>query len=467
MKCKFELSSHGRRSVLLDMFLMDEQHTGRNIAREIGKRVHNLTPPEAVLIATTVDGGRDFQLAGKLLHRDLEAISHGDEIDEDSVLDTKTAIVSFANCAAQAFLRFIAPSQLSCSAHLMSGVLKSCFASESAIQTVRTIMVALSGSPTMLNVLHQSQRALKMNVKNPVLDVATRFATSHYMIEDFVDNIYCPLCHATVNGMMEEFDIEVPPPSLYCTLRLIVKATAPLANAIRTLEGETYVTVGLLVPLYLNCMKQLNRVEGEPAELNTFKSKLQTALEEKFGYLVREPNLPLIAMMLHPAFAHCTMIGDELLGQCITELIEWHAAWPLQPPTDAKRRRTMIKVSPAQPTKKDVKNQLIMAIREARNCMTAEQKSDPLFIPPLAQMRPGGEFDPLAFWAQDVRVVVRFVASPCSQTSRGATESQGCVAGGAHRSQRTSYPVRQRACVLNRELAAHQVRRQCRVDVSS
>lgn len=200
---------------------------------------------------------------------------------------------------------------------------------DDVIADVRRTMVDVSGSPTLLKLLHEAQRALSMKQANPVLDVPTRFATTYYMLQSYIDTVYRPLCYATVKNWLDNYDVGVIDPDDHEVVSQFVVAAAPIADAISILEGEHYVTVALLVPLYLNCFNKLSAVNGAPRSVNDFRRQLQRALEEKFSYLVTEPNLPLIATMLHPAFAHCDFIEDAVYEQCVNELATWHEEWPL------------------------------------------------------------------------------------------------------------------------------------------
>lgn len=78
--------------MLLDLFLLEESHTAVNVAAAIARRVQATMPADAILITTTVDGGKDFQLAAKILHRDLDMAAHMEQSDAD--IDDKTAMVS-------------------------------------------------------------------------------------------------------------------------------------------------------------------------------------------------------------------------------------------------------------------------------------------------------------------------------------------------------------------------------------
>lgn len=41
-------------------------------------------------------------------------------------------------------------------------------------------------------------------------------------------------------------------------------------------------------------------------------------------------------------------------------------------------------------------------MKELRDTKPDPMKNDPMFLPPLESLRPGGEYDPLEFWAQEV-----------------------------------------------------------------
>lgn len=376
--------------MLIDLFLLEESHTAVNIAAACAQRVQRLFHDSAILIAMTVDGGRDFQLAAKILHCDLDRAAHREQVDIDDV-DDKTAMVLFFFsffCVVAYFVCvcffYVSIFKLSCSAYLMSGVLRQTFAKyDDAINQIRRTMVDVSGSPTLLKLLHDAQEALGAKKSNPVLDVPTRFATTFYMLRSYVVDVYRPLCFAIVNNKLDDDidDVDVVDPDVYEIVRLLVDAAAPVADAITTLEGEQYVTVALLVPLYLNCFRQLDAVNGAPRVANQFRRSLQQALEDKFAHLLKEPNLPLIATMMHPAFAHCDFLGDDVYDACVEELATWHDEWPLRPlaPSDGgdgdrepqratKRAKTIV----LGVDKADVKNMMFKfraAMRKVRLCL--------------------------------------------------------------------------------------------------
>jgi hypothetical protein len=97
-------------------------------------------------------------------------------------------------------------------------------------------------------------------------------------------------------------------------------------------------------------LEGIGRSSGEPADVRRYKRSLFDALEEPFGYLLREPNLPLIATLLHPATSH-VIESSELIDKCIAELVVWHSDWPLDRPTPLSNNN-----NDAQPSKKRIIN---------------------------------------------------------------------------------------------------------------
>ena len=164
---------------------MPEAHTSFNLAQRVGQLMLDMMPKDALLITTTVDGAPDMNKMARILHVDIDAAAHRelnqDNFDEDDV-DRATAV-------------------LSCSAHAMALALKSAAEiAESDINIVRGTMVAISDSPTLLNMLHDEQRTLGIAQSNPVLDVATRFGSTVDMLDDYNDKVYRPMCAAAVAG---------------------------------------------------------------------------------------------------------------------------------------------------------------------------------------------------------------------------------------------------------------------------
>lgn len=380
------------RSTLIGAFWMPETHTGKNLARRVAQLVRDKLPSDAMLITTTVDGGADFKKMARILHCNVDAAAIGDfdDFDEDDV-DRATAVMS-------------------CAAHLMANALKCASDAIAAdIALVRDNVTKISDSPTLLNILHDEQQRLGAPTSNPTLDVSTRFGSTFDMLDDFIQNIYRPLCSAAVAAKLDNTDMNLLMPARVEVMKKLLNAARPVRNAIKTLEGDSYVTVALIVPLYLNCIRGLGMEAGDDNVVTTYKRALQDKLKDAFHAVVDRPSLPLIATLLHPAFGHATFINDQLRDECVDELSTWHEDWPLTSARSADSLASPIGQPPSKKivvtmkrSKDAIKEELKLLFEFFRENISPEVRNDPYYIPPSAQMQPGGEFDALTFWAQAV-----------------------------------------------------------------
>lgn len=96
-------------------------------------------------------------------------------------------------------------------------------------------MVDVSGSPTMLVLLHQSQKALNVKQSNPVLDVPTRFASTFRMLDYYITSFYKPMCLAAVDGKLDNDNIALLTPDRFGILVKIVDVSRPVVEMITAL----------------------------------------------------------------------------------------------------------------------------------------------------------------------------------------------------------------------------------------
>lgn len=144
--------------------------------------------------------------------------------------------------------------QLSCSAHLLANILRKQSTDSdgdptnniaSDIETVRKAMVDVSGSPTLLVMFHESQKALGVKESNPVIDVSTRFGSTFHMLQYYIESFYKPMVRCCVNGAFDNnnSDITLLTPVRFGVLEKIVEMSKPVVDMITVLVNASFLLV--------------------------------------------------------------------------------------------------------------------------------------------------------------------------------------------------------------------------------
>lgn len=148
-----------------------------------------------------------------------------------------------------------------------------------------------------------------------ILDVKTRWMTAFYMLERFVF-LFDDVMEFALRGGFDDYDTRengaLVLPSECTTLRCFVDALAPLADFVRVSEGQKYVTMAWVVPLYARVLQCLRSAARGRVEEEEFRRELTASLERRLGYLLSTPNLALAASALHPAFARLHFISSTM-----------------------------------------------------------------------------------------------------------------------------------------------------------
>jgi hypothetical protein len=189
-------------------------------------------------------------------------------------------------------------------------------------------------------------------------------------------------------------DFEFMLPTEFLLLERYVKVLEPLANFVRTLEGEDYLTIALLPVLYCRCFNACNDQPSDPQPVKDLKRTVRNQLDHRLGYVINEPNIALVGCALHPAFGHLRFVSEAVAVATKVEAAQWTIDFP--PPQRAANVGTFA------PIKIDVDlNASRVRLDNLHNHFTVngppEAQQDPFYIPPMSELN-GGRYDALHFW---------------------------------------------------------------------
>ena len=148
-----------------------------------------------------------------------------------------------------------------------------------------------------------------------ILDVAKKWSSTFRMIERFVQ-LYEDFMVYAVRGGFDDYDEDscgrVISITEWQTLKSWTDALAPVADFVLIGEEEKCVTMAWICPLFahvLNCVKPPRLVERQERR---FRRILFQSLDQRLGFLLKQPNMALAAAALHPAFSRLTFISEDL-----------------------------------------------------------------------------------------------------------------------------------------------------------
>jgi len=153
-----------------------------------------------------------------------------------------------------------------------------------------------------------------------MLDEPTRWSSTYYMLQRFHD-IYSDLLILAALEYFDDFLGATFPFNCLEDLSILLKCLKPSEEFIRLLEGEKYITISLVVPLYWECIQGLLLLaDHDVAQL------LLCSLEKRLGFLLKKPNFALCATALDPRFQgisrYCTQEVEEEVWKTLATWVQ-------------------------------------------------------------------------------------------------------------------------------------------------
>ena len=311
---------------------LQESHTWWQVTHEIATRVQNALPKDAVLVATITDNGANFLKVARALHTNLEKAAI-----ELEFVHVNNSGIDMWNAPIEDNLDITA--QWRCVAHkaqlAVNDVIgtnsNSAIGASRLLRKVHALTVFVRASPARRDALSHAQRTLEMQSLAPVMDVATRWLATYYMLKRFILN-YDAYVLMAQRKQLDDFcgasGFVTPREKL--TLIAIRDALEPVEKFVRLCEGEQYVTLAITPVLLAEMLHSLrdrsNDDDGNAYSTvaKNFRRELRRAIEDRLGYILESVNMSLCAAALHPDYGHLRFVEDESVRDGVwEELKNW------------------------------------------------------------------------------------------------------------------------------------------------
>lgn len=181
---------------------------------------------------------------------------------------------------------------------------------------VRAFSSHIRKSPHLREALKHVQKLSTNPQVSPMIDEPTRWSSTFYMLCRFSE-IFPDLLLLAAMGHFDNFEEAVFPLEKKDEIDMIIKCLEPMEEFIRLLEGEKYVTISIVVPLYSKCVEHLHQLSRYD-----LSQKLLSSLDKRLGYLVKRPNYALCATALDPRYPgvsrYCSAEVEEMVWDTLT-----------------------------------------------------------------------------------------------------------------------------------------------------
>lgn len=201
---------------------------------------------------------------------------------------------------------------LGCVAHTINLIVKDSLKNENIqdiIAKIREVVKHFRKSNIANDKLIKYQENLGKNPLKLILEVPTRWNSTFYMLQRFVNLEEC------IRSTVAVIDKELPvlTSSEWQEMKQLCQVLKPLESATRTLSGENYCTASLVIPMY-NGMKKvfenLSKQMFSPAVLEVVQL-IRSGLEERLG-TVENSNTLTVCTFLDPRFKYLGFSKDIL-----------------------------------------------------------------------------------------------------------------------------------------------------------
>ncbi|CAI6375724.1 unnamed protein product [Macrosiphum euphorbiae] len=171
---------------------------------------------------------------------------------------------------------------------------------EPLISKVRNVVLWVKRSVIISDMLRKVQidkGVAEGCVKKMILDVKTRWNSTYYMIERFLEmvNLISPLTLQHISSPYMPTAIEIN------TLKQFKELLKPLEFVTRESSGDKYVTISKIIPMANCLMAQVNLLKPSEVIIQDVHDKLQAELTKRFGQIQYVTPIA-ISTLLDPRF---------------------------------------------------------------------------------------------------------------------------------------------------------------------
>lgn len=389
---------------VLALISLPGDHPWNALAHAVAIRLDNLMPQGSTLVSTVTDQGANYQKAAFALHSNSDTISVSglgpDDWEEPPPRAAEEETATDPTVAHQ------------CTAHRASNAALDAMKDPSArhmisiIDRAREMIVHVRESPTLRDKFLRYQRERltlsfptdkqKQEPRILTLDVKTRWLSMHDMLQRFVE------CSSDIQllileGEFDHFRSGVISAAEFLLLKDCCITLAPVAEFVRQIEGEAYVTIAHVPVMVAALLKKVKPADfASELPLFGFQQALYRALHIRLGWMLTRVNLGLAGAALSPAFGHLTFIGAELRDAVWEELANWAVKFPAVPPQPTRDTPFFMRGLRAEPTIEDIK-------RDLRKLRSNFEESPPV--------NEEGELDPTAIRTDEKFHVLNYYKS--------------------------------------------------------
>jgi hypothetical protein len=155
----------------------------------------------------------------------------------------------------------------------------------------------------------------------PCLDVRTRWNSTYYMLERWVQ-IQGSISVLFHQGKFDKAQIYFPNVNMTARISLYLKLLRPLQRISLFLEGEKYCTLAHVPKLVYMIMQNLRGASYDNAVVDAVRLAILKDIEKRFGWIFTTVNEALLAAAVHPAHGHLDFIDEDLRNRVWEKLKE-------------------------------------------------------------------------------------------------------------------------------------------------
>lgn len=211
--------------------------------------------------------------------------------------------------------------QIPCFAHTLNLVTTAGISTpdmDSVIKKIRKIVIFIKNSVINSDKLRKIQEESGIpegKVKKMVLDVKTRWNSTFYMVQRFLELL-------TVVSQILIYDNsspEMPTSSEIADLRQLESLLTPYEYATTEISGEKYVTISKIIPM-VNCLtSHLNSFEASSSSVKAVKKALESEMTKRFGKIEENHRLA-VSTILDPRFKNLHFKSPVACASAITKI---------------------------------------------------------------------------------------------------------------------------------------------------
>lgn len=260
----------------------------------------------------------DSNHTAEYLGENLTKILADWEIEKEKVISIVTDNGSNIVAAAQIALP---NKQMPCFAHTLNLVTMAAVSHPDVvgiIAKVRSVVKYIKNSVINSDKLRKIQIESNVpegKVKKMILDVKTRWNSTYYMVERFLE-LLSVVSQIVIN---DNTSPEMPTAVEISDLRDLASLLKPFEFATTDISGEKYITVSKIIPM-INCLiSQLGKFNATSTSMKAVKQTLETEMAKRFGKAEQNYRLA-ISTLLDPRFKNIHFQNASACGSAISKL---------------------------------------------------------------------------------------------------------------------------------------------------